>query len=124
MRAAVFDRQLALFEALRRIGFTSDEIFTGYNSGRPVTVIRAEGKQFVMCMEGSCTVEDENEYILGWREAAEWWNGKATDRERMAIYCAYFDEAKLAVLIFALDAKGMPFRDRNARAVAQAGRVN
>lgn len=121
----VFEHQLALFEALRRLGFTSDELFTGYNKGNPVTVILAEGKQFVVSVEGGlCCDLDENEYFLGWREAAEWWNDEATRAEQLTIYRAHVNEDKLAALILALAAKGMPLRDRDARRVAEAARLN
>ena len=115
--AEVFQRQLAVFEALRRIGFTSEELFVSYNSGVPVTLVRAGEKQFAISADGPCAPQSETEYIEGWVKAAEWWNSGAAEDERMPIYHQFITPGTLLNLILALDDAGMPLRSEGARAV-------
>lgn len=115
--AEVFGRQLAVFEALRRIGFTSEELFVAYNAGTPVTLIRVGEKEFVVRTDGPCDPKSEVEYIEGWLKAAEWWNSGAAEDERMPIYHQFITPGTLLNLILALDDAGMPLRSEGARAV-------
>ncbi len=117
MPAEVFERQLAVFEALRRIGFTSEELFVSYNGGVPVTLIRVGDKQFAVSTEGPCAPQSEPEYIEGWMKAAEWWNTTAAEGERMPLYHKYISHGTMLNLILALDDADMPLRAEGAQMV-------
>ena len=117
--AEVFERQLAIFEALRRIGFASKELFVSYNAGVPVTLIRVEAKEFVISADGPCTPRHEDEYIAGWMEASTWWNERATNEERMELYHKYISEETLLTMILALYDADLPLRSEGARMVAE-----
>lgn len=115
----VIEWQLAVYEALRRIGFTPEEIFVSWAKEiGPISVLRAEGKQFVIRPEGpACSLTPE-EYSTAWIDAAGWWNRGATDEERLTIYRTHFTEDVLAHLISALGAAGLPLRDSRASQLA------
>ncbi len=115
--AEVFQRQLAVFEALRRIGFTAEELFVNYNQGEPVTLVRVDGKEFIVRADGPCAPQNEPEYIEGWLKAAEWWNNEATENERMLIYHKHITPGTLLTMIVALDDADVPLRSEGARAV-------
>ena len=104
----LYEMQLAVFEALRRLGFTSDEIYAGYNNGQPVTVLKAQGKQFVLNYPKAVDVpQTAEEYVAGWQEACEAWNSKMDNTERTRIFEERFLVVGEAVqLLEALSRKG------------------
>lgn len=119
MFAEILEGQLAVYEALRRIGFTPGELFVAWNSGEPVTLIRADGKEFVVRTYVSNVPKNEAAYIEEWMRASTWWNETATNAERMALYHEYITEEVLLTLILALHDADMPLRSEGARIVAE-----
>lgn len=107
-------RQLAMFEALRRLGFSAADIFVAYNGGDVRTVLRTRGKQFSVQYVGPQGVAPsevpvtEAEYIAEWQAGATAWLQSMSNDEREEIYRAGMDEEKLLALVVALDARGMP----------------
>ena len=105
----LYEKQLALFEAFRRLGFTSDEIFVGYNGGNPVVVVRAQEKQFAVAVgDTGPQPTDEQQYQEEWVDAVAAWNGgMLTEVERQRLYREHvIDAGKGMPLLEALFAKG------------------
>ncbi len=92
----VYERQLALWEAFRRLGFLSEEIFFSYNKAQPIVVVRADGKQFVVKIE-SPVPPSERQYIDEWKAAVDAWNGTMTEDEHMRIFHTYITDAGVSV---------------------------
>ena len=118
MFAEVFEGHLAIYEALRRIGFLPNEVFVAWNGGAPVTLIRADGKEFVVRTHAPGVPKDEAEYVSEWLKASAWWNDTATNSERMLVYHKYITEEVLLSLILALYDADMPLRSEGARMVS------
>ena len=105
----IYELQLAVFEALRRLGFQPDDIFVAYNYGEPVTVLRTQGKQFVMNYPHAGEVPaNTEEYNRGWHEACQAWNATMSDADRARIYEERFvAQGESVPLLEALKRKGI-----------------
>jgi hypothetical protein len=109
-------KQLAVFEALRRCGYPPDDIYVAVVDNRGMvtrhgsvkTVLRTQGKQFVIDIEeddGKLAKVDRDEYQPVWLAESTRWNSKGTvegamvDKERDDIYRSNVTEAWLIVLV-------------------------
>ena len=78
---------LAMFETLRRLGFSADQIFCAHYPNQVAVVLRAQGKEFVItCGDSKMSSED---FYESWKHACSLWNddepGLST-ADREAIY--------------------------------------
>lgn len=108
-KTRIVDRQLATFEALRRLGFTPEELFTSWNNGNPVTVVKAQGKVFVIDYKPLTDTEvpaTEAAYTEAWTTAATAWNETLTDEERNIVYRKFIDVKTLLGLTVLLQRNG------------------
>lgn len=103
-------RQLAFFEALRRLGFTADEIFVAfYNNGELFTLVRQDKIEFNISISLGEKIDAEA-YREIWNSEGERWNGPMSEAERDELYRKEFSVERLVELAFALKAKGMDLR--------------
>lgn len=105
----IVDGQLAVHEALRRMGFDPSEIFVAYNHGKPMTVVKAQDKTFLPDYTTGPNTEipkDAAAYEDAWVTAVEAWNDKLTDDERQAIYNKYMSRERFISLTVALIHRG------------------
>ena len=103
---ALARRQIAHFEALRKLGFPSDEIFVAfYNGGELFTTLRERGKEFNITISKGEKI-DAQAYQPVYEEVATAWNTTMTKKEREEIYFGEFTEMKLAELALVLKMKG------------------
>lgn len=105
-------RQLAMYEALRRLGFQPDQIFVTFYNGDPVTgadvftELRVDGKVFKSNFRGEKKVTREA-YLATWTRENVWWNEKANRKEKLAIYQKEFSVSMLLSLATAIASKGI-----------------
>ncbi len=111
----VFERQLATFEALRRIGFEADELFVYYNGGEPITVIVVDGVKVGVPIRIPYA-DDEESYCIGWQAASLWWNTEPS-ANRHEIFQKHWSENGIWSLIVSLHERGLPIREAAARIV-------
>ena len=109
---ALYKMQLAMFEAFRRLGFAPEDIFVAYNVGIPVTILRTQGKQFVMNYPHADEIPtDEQAYIKGWQAADEAWNSPMSTEERSCIFTDWFLVPGMAFpLLESLQRKGITWK--------------
>ena len=109
----VCDKQLAVFEAFRRLGFLSDHIFFGFDPIRraPFTVLRAQGLEFTIAYPDVPPLSvDEVKFFERWKERCEEWNGSMTEPQRKAIFERHIIESGMSLpLVHALHKKGFAF---------------
>jgi len=102
-------QQLAVFEAFRKLGFPSDDIYVAfYNGGELFTTLKQGGKEFNVTISKGEKVDAEA-YQKVWLAESERWNTSMTNKERDEIYFGEFTEVKLAELAVVLLAKGFVF---------------
>lgn len=78
-------RQLGFFEALRRLGIPSDDIFVAfYNGGELFTTVKQPGRTFNASISEGVKV-DHVAYLKVWKEVAAWWNAR-DDVERQKLW--------------------------------------
>lgn len=87
--------QLAVFEALRRLGFKADDIFVAFYNGGELFTELHQGEQRFRITISRGTVIDSKAYKTLWEVEAERWNKSMTDAERMKIYRKEFSVEKL-----------------------------
>lgn len=106
-------RQLAMQEALLRLGFEPAEILMAWNSG-PRTVVKAAEKEFAISYPGAAVDShhpDEIDHFEEWlRESNRWYN-EMTPGDRRAIYDRHVSESVIQLLTIALKAKGFHLRN-------------
>lgn len=78
------ERQLAYWEALRRLGFPADEIYVAFHGDRLFTELHTAGGVFRI--EVAYGVKDRKGYEAAWRAACDAWNGGMPESERRRIY--------------------------------------
>lgn len=100
-------KQLATFEALRRLGFDSCDIFVSYNHGNVLTVLMTQSKRFNIEFPDSEVPTSEDEYVLQYKKMAERWNSEMSETERDQIYRTVYTADSLAAVAVALVAKGI-----------------
>lgn len=106
--ASIIRKQLASFEALRRMKFSADDIYVAfYNRGEVFTELRSPGQpHFKMSFPGEPRVKIEL-YASEWQEACAWWNADSTlDSERREVFETGFG-GNAVPLVTALLAKGI-----------------
>ena len=106
----VLKEMLAVFEALRRLGFPADDIFVvpeaiEYGSDRvvPATLLRTQGKEFAITAGDPYPKE---KFVDDWEAAGKLWNA-GKDSERGAIYERSIIKRKGCSLLLALEKKGI-----------------
>ncbi|OHD23154.1 MAG: hypothetical protein A2Y38_19940 [Spirochaetes bacterium GWB1_59_5] len=107
--ASIIKKQLATFEALRRLKFSSDDIYVAfYNNGEVFTELRPPGEpHFRMNFTGEPRVKIED-YAREWQEACTWWNSPDTDdSDRREIFEREFGGGHAVALVLALKDKGI-----------------
>ncbi len=100
-----------MFEALRRFGYPPEDIFVSWdaNTKKPVTILRREGKQFVIDYPDSTEHPSSVElYQSEWLSESARWNdgGTMTMRERDTIYRYSITKAVLFSLVMSLRSAG------------------
>lgn len=109
---------LATFEALRRLRFSSDEIFVHYDEqAQQVAVLLRtfEGKQ--MAIEAGPYTGPADAFAAAWQQAAALWNGDGmTDAERGAVCAGSRIRARGPEVGAALRAKGIKIPGAEASA--------
>lgn len=84
---ASFQEALAGFTAFRRLGFTADQIFAGWNFGRVLVELQAQGRTFTL--DFPCPDVAEADFIEKWRLAAELWNGSTLAEQEKIFQKSY-----------------------------------
>lgn len=103
------NKQLATFQALRKCGFDSDDIYLRIDGRKVFTELRPSlhpNLTFRIDYPGAPDV-DAQEYIRMWQAAAEWWNREATLEQRNEIYFRWYTADHLGALALAIFAKGI-----------------
>lgn len=102
----VLEQALAVFEAFRRLGFTSDEIFFTLDSVHVFMTLRTQGREFVITCGpyGPLTPREATDQ---WNEMAREWNGPMTETERQRIWGQSFIFNQGGDLIRGLVRKGI-----------------
>jgi ribosomal protein L25 (general stress protein Ctc) len=116
-------KQIAVFEALRRCGYPPADIYVAVVDGKGQvsrhgsvkTVLRTQGKQFVIDIEADSKLVkvDRGEYHRVWEAEAARWNSKGTaegamvDEERDRIYRDNVTEGWFLDLVVLLRKKGL-----------------
>lgn len=108
-------RQLAMHEALRRLGFSADDIYVRFVNGvsdgtterfEIFTELRVGERVFKSNFRDMKKVT-RAAYEEVWKREGTWWNDPATDAaEKLAIYQREFPVPVLLTLVEALKAKG------------------
>ena len=104
---------LAVFEAWRKLGFTSDQIYAlpeaiAPDAGLvPALVLRAQGRQFIITAPAPFP---KAEFVDAWIKAAEAWN-KGTDEERDVVWRGSVVYKHAVPLVTAMIAKGFNLVD-------------
>jgi hypothetical protein len=100
-------KQLALFTALRSLGFTNEQIFVAfYNGGEVFTELRADDRVFRVGFPGSPKVV-ATEYVKAWEAACEEWNTRLTGDERHKIFTTYMTYDAFWALAGSIARKGI-----------------
>lgn len=102
-------KQLAIFEALRRLGFASKEIYVSW-SGRPNTVLMEGDRSFTMSYPETAHSSDEAEWLEEWLREANRWNNEMTAADRDRLYRQHVSTEVLGLLAIALKARGFRIR--------------
>ncbi len=92
----VYEQQLALYEAFRRLGFLPEEIYFSYNKGTPFVLVRAEGKEYAVKVEAPVP-DTEQQYIDDWQAAVVTWNSSMPETERQRIFHTHITEAGISL---------------------------
>lgn len=100
-----------MFEALRRFGYPPEDIFVSWDdkAKRPVTILRREGKDFVIDYPDSKEHPSTKElYETEWLSESNRWNdgGNMTMKERDTIYRYSVKEEVLFSLVLSLRSAG------------------
>ncbi|MFA4971535.1 MAG: hypothetical protein WC683_02900 [bacterium] len=102
---------LAMWEALRRLGFPAADIFCAYYPNQITVVLKMQGKEFtILCGKPNMSQE---QFAKQWTHAAALWNGTEpgmTDTTRAIIYqeCELMKGGHIGLqLIGALKVKGI-----------------
>jgi hypothetical protein len=107
------DKQLAIFEAFRRLGFLADDIYFGFNpeAKAPFTVLRSQGLEFVVMYPDVRPLDvDAEKFFDRWKERCEEWNGRMPESQRRAIFNRHIIDAGMSLsLVHALHKKGFVF---------------
>lgn len=98
---------MGAFEAFRRLGFKSDDIFAAVDTyGRAYSILRTQGKEFtatVGMFDGRA-----QEFVRGWEEAAAATNkGEISPDDLQSIYQESFVLQNSVGLLLALEKKGI-----------------
>lgn len=101
-------RQLATFEALRRLGFAADDIHVDADSvtKKVMTLLKAQGKEFRIEFFDVPMPTSIEDYQKSWTAEAARWTGDMSEAEMDRIYRKHYDVEKLASLAMALHEKG------------------
>ena len=103
-------KQLAMFEALRRLGFQSDDIYVSWDEVKkaPLTILRRDEKNFVIDYPESFEHPESKElYRQEWMSESERWNTVMSMVERDSIYRSYVNEALYFDLVMSLRLSGI-----------------
>lgn len=100
-------RQLAMWLALRRLGFESDEIFVQWADG-PRTVLKVEDKIFSVSYPESTVAESD--WLEEWTTQANYWNSQMSDEDRERMYRRHVSNDVMLVLALTLKSQGFRIR--------------
>lgn len=105
-------KQLAMFEALRRLGFQPENIYVHW-AGKPCTVLKEAERTFTVSFPHSLHSPKEEEWLAEWLCEVDRWNGDMVNSERDSIYREHMSPEVLEILVIALKAKGfrVPFSE-------------
>lgn len=97
--------QLALWEALRKLGFSADDIYAAfYNGGELFTTLRVQGKEWNVSISAGRKVSDAEEYIRLYTKKCEWWN-TAPDAEKRVVFNKHMPVDKMVSVAMSLREK-------------------
>lgn len=102
----VLNEALASFEAYRRLGFPSEEIFFIMDATNVFMVLKTQGKEFTIVCGPRGDLEG-NQIIDEWNKRANAWNGTMTTMEREEIWTSSFVANHCGSLIDGLLHKGI-----------------
>lgn len=107
MFSPAIERSLGLHEALRRLGFTPEELFVAHNHGQPIVALCVAGRPKFMISVGHPYTEGERAYIVEWERATAWWNGEAAEVDRQRIFAEAVGSGSGFDLVLRLHDKGL-----------------
>jgi len=102
-------RQLAMFELLRRLGFTPDDIYVSWDDVNkvPFTLLKQGEKEFLITYNDAVDHPETMElYRQEWEAESERWNAGMTPDERTKIYKINVTAKTVDGLVTALREKG------------------
>ncbi len=106
----IVQKQLAIFECLRRFGFKPDELFVAFPPGGGLyTELRQDGRSFLISVLSGPAAKflDADAYMVLWQEWAHLWNTELSDDRRTEIYRSVFTgPERVAKLEEAIRARG------------------
>lgn len=105
-----YQEALGFFEALRRCGFSNDDIYIAcgpIDGGklRVQTVLRAQGKEF-RCDAGILDFNDEERFKNDWKKASDLWNEQADTKEGADLWKSSYAYRYSGSLVSALALRG------------------
>lgn len=96
---------LALHEAFRKLGYSSDDLFVVANGGSQILfLLKYKEKEFTINVAMNQNVE---EVVAEWKRAVVWWNLQSTEKERDNIYNHALMVQDAPGLVMALIRKGI-----------------
>jgi hypothetical protein len=99
--------QLAIWDALRRLGFAADDIYAAfYNGNELFTTLKAGGKEWNISISNGRKLEPER-YISLYTAKCEWWNKESSKEERREIFEKYMPVEKMISMAMSIRAKGI-----------------
>ncbi len=108
MFSPAIERSLGLHEALRRLGFTPDEIFVAHNGGeQPAVVLCVDGRSKFAISVGHPYSDGEQVYLVEWGRAVAWWNEAADEANRQRMFEEAVGSGAGLDLVLRLNDKGL-----------------
>lgn len=104
-------KQLAMHEALRRLGFRPNEIFATWEDG-PKTLIWVAGKKFFISYPHTIFAGSDADYLAEWQKENEIWR-RWDDAAQEKLFRSFVSPEVVRLLSMALRAKGFEVHPAN-----------
>lgn len=101
----ILNQALGFFEALRRTGFSADDIYFGADPWQVWIELRTQGKSFI-CICGDY-FGSHIPLLQAWEKKAEWWNSSSTPEGREALWKQSFAFNHAGEFLSAIVVKGI-----------------
>jgi hypothetical protein len=102
-------KQLAVMEALRRLGFAPGEVFVSWTL-RPNTVVQVADRSFTISYPHSVHPKEECDWLLEWLGAVDRWDNEMTEADRERMYRQHVSKEIVGLLTVGLRARGIRIR--------------